>query len=78
VNSNFWIYLVGVVLVTGAVAYGAFALGVSQVWIGIGVVVFLGFGLMAAAKKAGMKDSQDQVGQGGHNGQNGNNNRPNR
>lgn len=75
-NANFWIYLVGVVLVTGALAYGAFALGVSQVWIGIGVVVFLGFGLMAAAKKAGMKDSNEQMNQGSQN--NGNHNRSGR
>lgn len=59
--SNFWIYLVGVVLVTAALAYGAFTLGLAPVWIGVGVVVFLGFGLMGAAKKAGMNHKAGSV-----------------
>lgn len=52
--TNFAVYMFGVVLVVAALAYGAYALGVAPIWIGIGVAVLFGFGLMGAAKKAGI------------------------
>lgn len=49
--SNFAIYMIGVIIVVGALAYGAFALSVPPIWIGVGVAVIIGFGLMGAVKK---------------------------
>ena len=53
--NNFSIYMAGVILVVAALAYAAYLLGAAPMWIGIGVVVLLGMGLMGAAKKAGLK-----------------------
>lgn len=53
--NNFSIYMLGVILVVAALGYAAYLLGAAPLWIGIGVVVLLGMGLMGAAKKAGMK-----------------------
>lgn len=49
--SNFAIYMIGVIVVAGALAYGAYALSVPPVWIGVGAAVIIGFGLMGAVKK---------------------------
>lgn len=49
--SNFAIYMIGVLVVAGALGYGAYALAAPPVWIGVGVAVIIGFGLMAAVKK---------------------------
>ncbi|WP_348762192.1 hypothetical protein [uncultured Salinisphaera sp.] len=60
--TNFSIYMVGVILAIGALGYGAFALGVDPMWIGIGVAVLLGLGLMGAARKAGIgRDNPDNA-----------------
>lgn len=49
--SNFAIYMIGVIVVTAALAYGAYELGTPSVWIGVGAAVIVGFGLMGAVKK---------------------------
>lgn len=49
--SNFAIYMIGIVLVVAALGYGAYALSVPPLWIGIGAVVIVGFGLMGGVKK---------------------------
>ncbi|GAB3671946.1 hypothetical protein [Salinisphaera aquimarina] len=49
--SNFAIYMIGVIVVVAALGYGAFVLGVPPLWIGIGVAVIVGCGLMGAVKK---------------------------
>lgn len=49
--SNFAVYMIGIIIVAGALAYGAYALSVPPVWIGVGAAVILGFGLMGAVKK---------------------------
>ena len=60
--TNFSIYMVGVILAIGALGYGAFALGVDPMWIGVGVAVLLGLGLMGAARKAGIgRDNPDNA-----------------
>ena len=53
---------VGVIVAIGAMGYGAFALGVDPMWIGIGVAVLFGLGLMGAARKAGIgRDNPDNA-----------------
>ncbi|MES1929445.1 hypothetical protein SADO_09312 [Salinisphaera dokdonensis CL-ES53] len=49
--SNFAVYMIGIIIVAGALAYGAYALSVPPVWIGVGAAIILGFGLMGAVKK---------------------------
>lgn len=48
---NFAIYILGFLLVAGGLGYAAFMLGVAAVWIGVGVIVMLGIGLMMAVMK---------------------------
>jgi hypothetical protein len=46
------LYVFGMLLVIGGLAYAALALGVPAIWIGIGAVVLLGFAIAGAASKA--------------------------
>lgn len=55
---NFAVYMIGVLLVVGALAYGASLLGLSSTWIVIGAAVVLGLGMMAAVVKTRQKDPQ--------------------
>ncbi len=50
--SRMLMYMVGVVLVVGAMAYAALLLGVPQVWVLIGGAIVLGLGIMGAAASA--------------------------
>jgi hypothetical protein len=54
---NFVLYMAGLLLVVGALAYGASRLGVSSTWITIGVLALLGIGIMSGVVKTRMKDS---------------------
>lgn len=64
-DRNFTIYLVGFLVVIAGLAYGAYLLGAPPVWIGIGVVVLLGIGILSAVKrtqgKAVPADSREDV-----------------
>lgn len=53
---NFAAYMVGMLLVIAGLAYGASLLGVPRTWIGIGVVVLIGFGIMAGITKTRRRD----------------------
>ena len=55
--SAFWIYLVGIAVVAGALAYSAYLLSVPMQWIGIGAAIVVGIGIMGAAKKLRSNDS---------------------
>jgi hypothetical protein len=54
--NNFSLYVIGTLLVAGALAYGAFLLGVPQVWIGIGVVALIGIGIVSGVTNTRQKD----------------------
>ena len=54
--TNFLVYMIGVVLVVGAIAYGASLLGLSTTWITVIAVALLGLGLMAAIVKTRQKE----------------------
>jgi positive regulator of sigma E activity len=49
--TNFLVYMLGVIIVVCALAYGAHLLGVSDRWIGIGAAAGAGLGIMAAIVK---------------------------
>jgi hypothetical protein len=53
---NFAIYMIGVLIVVGALAYGASRLGISSTWIVIGSLVIIGLGLMAGVAKTRRRD----------------------
>lgn len=53
---NFMMYLLGTLIVVGALAYGANRLGVSSTWILIGAAVVLGFGIMTGVTRTRQKD----------------------
>ncbi len=55
--TNFSVYMIGMVLVACALAYGAHLIGVDTRWIGIGVTVLLGLGVMAAIVKTRRPES---------------------
>jgi len=54
--SSFALYMIGMTLVIGGLAYGAHLGGVPAQWIGVGVVVLLGLGLIGAVKRTRPKD----------------------
>jgi hypothetical protein len=54
--TNTFVYMIGVVLVVGALAYGMSLLGVSTTWIAIAAIALLGLGLMAAIVKTRQKE----------------------
>jgi len=57
--TNFLVYMLGVIVVMCAVAYGAHLLGVGERWIGIGVAVGAGLGMMTAIVKTRRPQSSD-------------------
>jgi hypothetical protein len=54
--TNFVVYMLGMVMVVGALAYGASQMGLSGTWITVGAVAMLGIGLMGAIVKTRQKD----------------------
>jgi len=56
---SFTLYLIGFVLFIGGLAYAAIRLGVSNVWVGIGVVVLLGIAIFTGAIKARRPDPSE-------------------
>ena len=48
--------MIGVILVVGALAYGASLLGLSATWIAIVAIAALGLGLMGAIVKTRQKE----------------------
>ena len=54
--TNFVVYMVGMVLLVSALAYGASMVGLSGNWIAVGAVALIGIGLMGAIVKTRQKD----------------------
>ena len=53
---NFAIYMLGVVLVVGALAWGATRMGVGSTWIVIGALLVLGLGVMGGVVRTRHRD----------------------
>lgn len=45
--SSFGIYIIGFVILIIGLALGAHMLGLSDIWIGIGVIVLIGIGVLS-------------------------------
>ena len=54
--SSFALYLVGILIVAGGLAYGAHLAGLATQWIAVGVVVLLGLGIVMAVSRTRQKD----------------------
>ena len=48
--------MIGVILVVGALGYGANLMGLSSTWVGVLVVAVLGLGIMGAIVKTRQKE----------------------
>jgi hypothetical protein len=53
---TFMLYIVGFIIFVAGLAYGAHLIGVSQTWIGVGVLVLIGLGIFTGAIRTRQKD----------------------
>jgi hypothetical protein len=54
--SNFSIFLVGFLVLTAGLAWGAFQLGVPTIWIVIGAVILLGIGILSGVSRTRQRE----------------------
>jgi hypothetical protein len=54
--SAFVLYVFGFLVLLAGLIYGAFLLHVPQVWIGVGTLVLIGFGVMSAVSHTKRRD----------------------
>lgn len=54
--SSFALYIVGMIVLIGGLAYGAHLAGLAPQWIGVGVIVLMGIGIVSAVSKTRQKD----------------------
>jgi VIT1/CCC1 family predicted Fe2+/Mn2+ transporter len=54
--TNFFVYMIGVLLVVAALAYGASLMGISSTWIAVFALAVLGLGVMGAIVKTKQKE----------------------
>ena len=57
--SSFATYLIGFIILIGGLAYGAYLLNAPPVWIGVGIIVLVGFGVISATRRTKMRDPTD-------------------
>ena len=54
--SSFSLYMIGFAVFIGGLAYGAFLLGAPPTYIGVGVIILAGIGLMSATRRTRTRD----------------------
>lgn len=54
--SAFSTYIIGFLVLIVGLAIGAYLLNVPPTWIGVGVIVFLGIGILSASNRTKQKD----------------------
>ena len=54
--SSFGTYLLGFIILIIGLAIAAYLLNVPTMWIGVGVIVLIGIGVLSATSKGKMKD----------------------
>jgi len=55
--SSFGLYVIGFIVLIGGLAYGAFLMGAPPLWIGVGVVVLLGIGIISGVSRTRRPDT---------------------
>jgi hypothetical protein len=59
--SAFVLYVVGFFILLAGLVYGAFLLHVPHTWIGVGVLVVLGLGVMSAVSRTKRRDPPSET-----------------
>jgi uncharacterized membrane protein YiaA len=54
--SSFATYLIGFLVLTVGLAFAAYLLNVPSTWIGVGVIVLLGIGILSATSRTKLRD----------------------
>lgn len=54
--SSFALYLIGMLVIIGGLAYGASLAGLATQWIVVGVVILLGIGIVGGVSKTRRRD----------------------
>lgn len=54
--SSFAIYLIGMIIVIGGLAYGAYLMHLPTQWLVVGIVVLVGIGIVGAVTKTRRRD----------------------
>lgn len=62
--SSFATYLIGAVILITGLAIGAYLLNAPAMWIAVGVVILVGFGVLSATRRTKMRDPAEGGGAG--------------
>jgi hypothetical protein len=54
--SSFGTYLIGFLILIGGLGFAAYLLNVPAMWIGVGVIVLIGIGVLSATSRTKMRD----------------------
>ena len=54
--SSFTTYLIGFLILIGGLGLAAYLLNVPAMWIGVGVIVLIGIGVLSATSRTKMRD----------------------
>ena len=54
--SSFATYLIGFLILIGGLGLAAYLLNVPAMWIGVGVIILLGIGVLSATSRTKMRD----------------------
>lgn len=54
--SSFASYIIGFLILIVGLAFGAYSLNIPTTWIGVGVIVLLGIGVLSATSRTKMRD----------------------
>ena len=60
--SSFATYLIGFIILIVGLAFAAYLLNVPQMWIGVGVIVLIGIGVLSATTRTKMRDPTETDG----------------
>lgn len=55
--SSFGLYVIGFIVLIGGLAYGAFLMEAPPLWIGVGVVILLGIGIISGVSRTRRPDT---------------------
>jgi hypothetical protein len=54
--SSFATYLIGFIILVAGLGLAAFLLNIPTMWIGVGVIVLIGIGVLSATSRTKMRD----------------------
>jgi hypothetical protein len=57
--SSFATYLIGFLILIGGLALAAYLLNAPPVWIGVGVIILVGIGVLSATRRTKMRDPSE-------------------